>query len=150
MRRYQEGHAVVLRALEGATDAELDARPGQGDWTAREVVHHLSDSEMTSALRLRKLLAEDDAEIQGYDEPLYARRFRYAERPIEAALDAFGAARRVTAELFPMLTDADWRRHGKHSESGTYSAEDWLEIYAAHAHEHAAQIERCLHLARAR
>src|SRR5919202_1159693 len=138
--RYQEGHQVVLEALAGATDAELDWR-GDG-WTAREVVHHLADSEMTSAIRLRRLLVEDRPEIVGYDEAAFARRLAYAERPIAAALDAFGAARRTTAELLERMTDADWAREGTHSESGRYTAEDWLRIYAAHAHNHAAQIRR--------
>ena len=38
--RYKDGYRVVTMALEGATDAELDARPAPGKWTAREIVHH--------------------------------------------------------------------------------------------------------------
>ena len=40
------------------------------------------------------------------------------------------------------MKDDDWARAGTHSESGRYTAEDWLTIYAAHAHNHAAQIRR--------
>jgi hypothetical protein len=40
------------------------------------------------------------------------------------------------------MTDADWQIEGTHSESGRYTTEDWLRIYAAHAHNHAAQIRR--------
>ncbi len=40
------------------------------------------------------------------------------------------------------MSDADWSRAGTHSESGRYTAEDWLRIYADHAHNHAAQIRR--------
>jgi hypothetical protein len=47
-------------------------------------------------------------------------------------------------ELLDRMTDADWARSGTHAESGPYSAEDWLQIYAAHAHDHAAQITRAL------
>jgi hypothetical protein len=132
----------VVDALGGISDAELDANRGQEDWTPRQIVHHLADSEMTSAIRLRKLLAEDHPTIQGYDEPVFARVLHYADRPIEAALDAFSAARRTTAEILARMTDADWGRSGTHTESGPYSAEDWLEVYAAHAHDHACQILR--------
>jgi hypothetical protein len=31
---------------------------------------------------------------------------------------------------------------GTHTESGPYTAEKWLTIYAVHAHDHAAQIKR--------
>ena len=137
--RYKDGHRVVTEALAGIDDAELDARPAPNEWTAREVVHHLADSEMTSAIRLRRLLAEDNPVIEGYDQEEFARRLHY-DRPLEASLATLGAVRRVTAELLGRLTEAEWAREGTHSESGRYSVEDWLHIYAAHAHDHAAQI----------
>jgi hypothetical protein len=140
--RYQQGYQAVLDALAGSTDAELDARPAPGEWTAREVVHHLADSEMTSAIRLRRLLVEDDPVIGGYDEMAFARVLHYANRPIQPALDALAAARSTTAQLFENMTDADWSRRGTHTESGAYSATDWLHIYADHAHDHAEQIRR--------
>ena len=49
--QYREGPAVVEAALAGATGAELDARPADGGWTARETAHHIADSELTSAIR---------------------------------------------------------------------------------------------------
>src|SRR3954466_3340121 len=137
--QYSDGYRVVAEALAGATDEELDARPAPGKWTAREVVHHLADSEMTSAVRLRLLLAGDPAIIHGYDQDEFARRLHY-ERPIAASLDAFKAARQTTAEILDRLSDADWLRAGTHTQSGRYSVERWLEIYAAHAHNHAQQI----------
>jgi DinB family protein len=141
IERYKEGPAAVAAALDGASDAELDARPAVGEWTAREVAHHLADSEMTSAIRLRRLLAEDHPVIAGYDEEEFARRFTY-DRPVESALAALAAARRTSAEILDRLTDADWARAGVHSEEGPYSVETWLEVYAAHAHDHADQIRR--------
>lgn len=139
--QYQAGYAEVVKALEGATDAELDARPAPGKWSSREIVHHLADSEMTSAIRLRRLIAEDGPVIQGYDEAEYARRLHY-DRPIETSLAAFGAARACTVPFLERLTPAEWDRAGTHSESGAYSVDKWLQIYAVHAHNHADQIRR--------
>jgi hypothetical protein len=142
IERYRDGYRAVLAALEGSTPAELDARPAPGEFTAREVVHHLADSEMTSAIRLRRLVAEDEPTIQGYDENAFARRLYYGQRPIEPSLEALRAARASTATILAHLTAAEWRRAGTHTESGRYSVETWLEIYAAHAHDHADQIRR--------
>jgi DinB superfamily len=139
--RYREGYDEVVRALEGIDDAGLDTRPAPGKWTAREIVHHLADSEMTSAIRLRRLIAEDDPVIHAYDQEEFARRLYY-DRPIAESLAAFRAARATTAELLDRLTPEQWARRGTHTESGPYSVERWLEIYAAHAHDHAAQIRR--------
>ena len=52
------------------------------------------------------------------------------------------AVRAATTQLLRTLDDAQFERAGKHTESGGYSVDDWLEIYAAHAHIHADQIRR--------
>ena len=139
--RYKDGYRVVAAALQGATDAELDARPAPGKWSAREIVHHLADSEMTSAVRLRLLAAEDNAAIRAYDQDLFARVLHY-NRPIASSMLAFQAARASTGDLLDRLTEAQWAKSGTHPEHGAYSVERWLEIYAAHAHGHAEQISR--------
>jgi hypothetical protein len=141
IERYRAGYEEVARAVEGASDAELDRQPAPGKWTPREIVHHLADSEMTSAIRLRRLIAEDRPLIKGYDQEEYARRLHY-DRPIRSSLDALRAARASTADLLDRLTPEEWARGGTHSESGAYSVERWLEIYADHAHNHADQIRR--------
>ena len=139
IEQYKDGYRVVAESLAGAGDKELDARPAPGKWTAREVVHHLADSEMTAAVRARLLVAVERPQIVGFDQDEFARRLYY-DRPIEASLDAFKAARRVTAELLEQLSETDWTREGTHSEHGRYTLERWLELYAAHAHKHAEQI----------
>lgn len=141
--RYQAGYAEVQDALAGAADADLDRRPADGGWTAREVVHHLADSETTSYIRLRRLLAEDGPTIHGYDEAEFARRLWY-DRPISTSLAVFQAVRASSGEILDRLSESDWSRRGVHTESGGYAVEDWLEIYAAHAFHHADQIRRAI------
>src|SRR5262245_34245078 len=63
--QYKDGYRVVTEALAGASDADLDSRPAPGKWTPREIVHHLADSEMTSAIRLRLLVTGPKAIITG-------------------------------------------------------------------------------------
>lgn len=139
--RYATGAAAVDGALDGLTADELDRRPGDGSWTVREVVHHLADSESMAYIRLRRLLAEDDPVIAGYDEPEWARRLHY-DRPIEPSLAVLRAVRAASHQLLGRLTDEEWGRTGTHSESGAYGVERWLEIYADHSHDHADQIRR--------
>ena len=139
--RYKDGYREVSAALEGASDRELDATPAPGKWSAREIVHHLADSEMTSAIRLRLLLAEENTAIRPYDEKQFAIRLHY-DRPIEHSLLAFRAARLSTGDLLDVMTDAEFARKGTHPEHGSYGVERWLEIYAEHAHNHADQIRR--------
>ena len=140
--KYAAGYDEVVNALEGFPADKLTAHPIAGKWSAAEIVQHLADSEMTSAIRLRRLLVEDKPVIQGYDQDLFATRLLYNERDSAPAMEAFRGARATTAQLLERMSDADWLREGTHTESGRYTAEDWLEIYAAHAHGHADQIRR--------
>ena len=137
--QYKDGYRVVAEALVKITPEELDATAAQGKWSARQIIHHLADSEMTAAVRFRLLLAEDRPAIKGYDQDRFADRLHY-ERSHEASLELFRAARASTAELMACLTEADWLREGTHSEVGRFGLDTWLRIYAPHAHRHADQI----------
>jgi DinB superfamily len=140
--QYEDGYRAITEALADITDAEWDAREAPGEWSPKEVVHHLADSEMTSAIRLRRLIVEDRPVIVGYDQDEFARRLYY-DRPIEPSLAAFKAARDTTAQILHRLSPAEWVREGTHNEmAGRYGVEDWLRVYAVHAHDHADQIRR--------
>ena len=141
LERFRTGYAAVEDALDGATEDDLDRRPASGEWTAREVVHHLADSEAMACIRLRRLIAEDAPVIQGYDEPEWARRLHY-DRPVASSLALLRAVRDASVELLEALTPDEWLREGTHSESGAYSVDRWLRIYANHPHDHADQIRR--------
>ena len=140
--RYKNGHRVVADALHGATEEDLD-RVVDGDWTPRQIAHHLADSEMMSAIRIRRLLSEDEPVIHGYNEKAFAMKLT-GDRPIEPSLEAMRWARETSAQVLERMTEKDWLRAGTHTESGPYSADDWLRIYAAHAHDHADQIKLAL------
>lgn len=134
----------MAQSVRDLDDRLLDFKPSDGGWSPRQVVHHTADSELTSAVRLRRLLAEDRPTILGYDTEEFARRLHYADRPIQPSLDAIRAARSTSASLLERLSEDDWRRAGTHNEIGPYSVETWLRIYAMHCHDHAAQIDRAV------
>jgi hypothetical protein len=139
--RFRTGYDDVVDALAGITPDELDRRPADGVWTAREIAHHLPDSEATAYVRLRRLIAEDSPTIVGYDEAEFARRLHY-ERPIEPSLAVLKSVREASLQLLESLTAEEWQRAGTHTESGAYTVDDWLRIYANHSHDHADQIRR--------
>jgi hypothetical protein len=109
IERYVDGPRAVEQALARIGETGLDRRGDGEEWTPRQIVHHLADSETISAIRLRRLIAEDRPEIVGYDEPEYARRLYY-DRPIGPSLDAVKAARASTATILERLTEEEWRR----------------------------------------
>jgi hypothetical protein len=138
---YEAGYQVIVDAIAGLDESGLDVRERPNEWSPREVIHHLADSEMTSAIRLRRLIAEDQPVLVGYDQEEFARKLYY-NRPIEPSLLALKGARESTTQLLHQLTEEEWARAGMHTESGRYTVTEWLEYYAQHCHDHADQICR--------
>ncbi len=139
--RYATGADDVEAAVAALKPDDLDRRVSADEWTPREVAHHLADSESMAYIRLRRLIAEDEPIIAGYDEPGWARRLHY-DRPIEPSLAVVRAVRTASHQLLITLTPEEWERAGTHDEWGSYSVDRWLAIYAEHSHEHADQIRR--------
>jgi DinB family protein len=139
VEKYRDGYAAVAEALLKITPKELEFKPDPKRWSVREIVHHLADSEMTAAVRLRMLVALDRPTLQGYDQDEFARRLYY-DRSHEVSLELFRLARQSTSEILDRLTPAEWIREGTHTEVGPYGVESWLKTYAEHAHKHARQI----------
>lgn len=144
VEQYAQGPKRVREALGKVPDEARKWRPAPGKWSVHEVVVHCADAETNAAMRLRYLLAEKDPVIVGYDQAEWARLFDYHNQPIEESLAAAASARARTLPLLKRMTDAEWAKEGKHTESGRYTAEDWLRVYAAHLEGHAKQIERNL------
>lgn len=142
--RYAAGPDKLRAALAKVPPNALQWRPGPNRWSAHEIIVHCADSEANGALRIRYLLGEATPVIQGYDQERWARELDYHEHPIEPALTTVVAVRANTVPLLRRVTDAQWRRAGRHTEGGDYDAGTWLRIYAEHLEKHAGQIERNL------
>lgn len=142
--RYARGPARLQEAWSKVPERARQWRPGPGKWSAHEIVCHCADSESNGSLRIRYLLAEKDPVILGYDQDEWARAFDYHAHPAETALQTVAAVRANTLALLERLPEGAWSREGRHSQSGRYTAESWLDIYAEHLEKHSGQIERTL------
>jgi len=121
--------------------ADLDTA-ADGEWSARQIAHHLADTELFRSTRLR-LLAEDAPFIPSFDEAHFARVLHY-DRPIGNSLVLVRATLDTNLALLERLGEQDWLRAGTHEEFGAFSVSDWLQRAANHGHEHAAQLRGLL------
>lgn len=144
--QYAAGPTRLKAALATVPAEALKWRPAAGEWSAHEIVCHCADSETNSYARIRFLLSEQDPVILGYDQEQWAKTFDYHSHPLEPALATVEAVRANTAALIRRLPDEAWAREGRHTESGRYTAEEWLKIYADHLEGHARQIEKNVEL----
>ena len=140
IKRYEQGCAAFLDALDAIPETALDFAP-LGEWSSREIAHHMADTELVRGYRLRQLLAQDAPRIQAVDEAQFAARLHYY-RPVQASLALFQAAVASNLELMVLAFPEEWLRTGYHEESGPYTLDDLLERAADHCFEHAEQVRK--------
>ena len=141
---YERGATLLRTAWESIPDDAEKWRPAPEKWSAHEVVVHCADSETYAATRIRLLVAEKDPLIVGYDQEVWASLFNYHAQSTDRALRTIDAVRTGTLPILGSLTESDWAKEGKHTQSGPYNACDWLKSYGPHLTNHAKQIERNL------
>ena len=140
--QYKASTDKFLAAIQDLDAAVID-KAIPGEWSARQVIHHLADSEAQSYARLRRLLAEPEGSvIQGYDEGAWADSslLGYQDLPVELPLTVFIAVRAASHMLLSRISEADLERAGIHSESGRYTVSDWVRNYTNHPEDHLDQL----------
>ena len=123
---------------------QLDAPGGEGEWTVRQVVHHLADSHMNSFIRLKLILTEEKPALKPYNQEAWAMLPDTYQLPVQPTLQILQGLHQRWVTLFETIGEADWSRAGFHPEIGEITIDDILQIYATHCREHVAQINRVL------
>ena len=144
IEQYTSAPKRLLEALGQVPPEAMKWRPEPAEFSVHEIVCHCADSETNAYSRIRYLLTADKPVIVGYDPDNWARKFDYENHPLDAALATVEAVRANTAPILRRLPDDSWDKEGTHSESGRYTAADWLRIYSEHLEEHIDQINRTL------
>ena len=141
---YESATQYFLNLARGVTPELLDVRHENG-WSARQIIHHMSDSEAQSYARLRRLVAEPEGSIiQGYDEGAWAEceKLGYKDAPVENSIAVYAAVRAGSLDVLKRLEESDLLKFGEHSESGKFTIEKWLINYSKHPLDHGDQLIR--------
>ena len=128
--------------VNGLTGEELRRPEAPGKWSILEVIHHLADSELVWAYRLRLVLAEKQPEITGYDQDRWASQLKYREANLQDVLELLGILRKTNLRLISSLSDEGLQRAGTHNERGEETVEHMIRLYAGHDLVHSNQISR--------
>jgi len=139
----EELAAVFTDASVG--DGELlDRRPAPDSWSVGEILHHLADTELHHAVRLRQLLVEDNPAWLHWDEGQYAAALDYDVRPPGDALTLILAIRNVNARLLASLSPEQWNRTAIHAVKGEVDLAEWVRLTTTHLKEHVLQARRAV------
>ena len=136
---------IVLRALVAEVDeAGLRRRPGPGEWAIIEVVGHLADTEDRALGRVRRMLAEDNPQLEPFDQEALAVQRRYLDLDLRQELARLEQLRGQHLAVLESLDGQGWERTGQHGEHGAVTVELYESHVAAEEVDHLAQVARLL------
>ena len=69
--QYAAGSDQLRPAIAGLTRDDLIARPGPGKWSIHELVIHVVDSDFVGSDRMKRVIAENNPPLIGFDENLW-------------------------------------------------------------------------------
>ena len=134
--------AKLAAAVEGLDDAQLDTEYRPGGWTVRQTVHHVPDSHLNSMIRFKLTLTEDESPtIRPYYEDRWAE-LGDSKLPVEVSLRLVKAIHERWVALLQSMSDEDFTKTFIHPETGEWTLEGALALYAWHSRHHTAHITR--------
>ena len=138
--RYEAGADRLAQAIRNLTREDLlclpDPAADVGRWSIQQVVVHCMDSEIVSVDRLKRMIAEDDPTLIGYDENRFVANLFYDEQPAEDAAAIVALVRRTFARVLRKLPPAAFERAGTHNERGRVTVGSYLEATVEHLEHH--------------
>ena len=127
-------------AVSGLSAEQLDTPYRPEGWTVRQVVHHVPESHLTSYIRFKLALTEDEPTIKPYFEDRWAQLDDARQAPIALSLDLLDAVHGRWVWFLRSLKPDDFQRTFRHPEIGIVSLDKNVALYAWHGPHHVAQI----------
>lgn len=131
--------ANLRAAVYGLTDEQLDTPYRDGGWTLRQTVHHVAESHMNGFIRIKFALTEDAPTIKPYDEASWAE-LPDMSLPIDASLKILEGVHERLTTLLRGLSDEQFERTYVNPESGPWTVDAFIALYAWHSRHHTAHI----------
>jgi uncharacterized damage-inducible protein DinB len=134
--RYKQAATELASDLHGLTTAQLTATPVPGTWSIAEIAWHMIDSDLILADRMKRVIAEEQPSLIGFNESLFAERLFYQQQNLELGVELFRINRLLQADLLAKLSVEDFQRTGLHNEAGVKSLLDLLRTAVKHWEHH--------------
>lgn len=136
INQYVKGSDDLRMAVRGVAREDLLAYPVPGTWSIQEIVIHLADSDLVISDRMKRVIAEDNPQLIGFDESKFVKNLHYPDQSVEDAVNLFELNRRQMGRVLAKLPDSAFSRKGTHNERGPMTLEDLLGGAVNHLAHH--------------
>jgi uncharacterized damage-inducible protein DinB len=134
----QPGELAAL--LSHLDDEQASVHPAPGEWSIKEVVGHICDTERVFAYRAMRIARGDTAPLPGFDQEAYVRGTNFNARSLSDLIEEFTLQRRANLLCFRPLSEAEIDRRGTASNNSV-SVRALLYILAGHVLHHIVSLK---------
>ena len=133
-----------IAAIQGASEAALPKRPDEKNWSAKEIICHVRDTEEFFLDRFQMILSFDEPIFSPADAERWAAERQYLRNDAGEALSAFRRRRQETLQFLKGLTAGQWERSCIHKIRGRMTLRDYFNLLRGHDKIHLDQVKRAL------
>lgn len=135
------GQADELHALLSSTSEQhASTRPAPEEWSIKEVIGHICDTERVFAYRALRIARSDQTPLAGFDQDEFVRGTNFNARSLADLLDEFAFQRKANILCFKALTDIETARTGIASNHPV-SVRALLYMLAGHVIHHLVSLK---------
>src|SRR5215208_1936477 len=103
IEKYAAGGEQLSLAIRGLTREDLLSVPAPdanvGKWSIQQVVIHCMDSDLIATDRIKRMIAEDNPTLIGYDENRFVQNLFYNDQPADLAVQIVALNRKQFANV---------------------------------------------------
>lgn len=136
IEEYASGGEKLALSIRGLTREDLLCFPVPGTWSIQQIVIHLMDSDLIGTDRMKRIIAEDNPTLIGYDETKFSKNLFYDQQSAETAVQIVDLNRKMFAEILRRVPDSAFDRKGQHNEKGEVTLGKMFKDYIAHLEHH--------------
>ena len=140
IEKYAAGGEQLSMAIRGLTRDDLLAVPAAdanvGKWSIQQVVVHCMDSDLIATDRIKRMIAEDNPTLLGYDENKFVQNLFYDDQPADLAVQIVDLNRKQFANVLRKLPESALQRRGTHNERGPVTAGKYIQSTIDHLDHH--------------
>lgn len=134
----------LTAAVHGLSETVLSQRPDDKNWSAKEIICHLRDTEESYTVRAQTALAMENPTFLSNDPDRWAAERQYLRNDAAEALDSFRSRRQEALALFKKLSPAEVQRTCIHPLFGRITIDHIVGLLAWHDDNHLDQLKRAL------
>lgn len=122
----------------------LAKKYGEGKWNVRQILHHITDTEILFYGRLKRIIAEPKQVIWAFNQDDWNSAFDYKNANLGNKKEVYKICRSLNFEIIDQFYEKYQSKEFVHSETGLRTLKDEFEKVAKHNESHNDQIKLAL------